>query len=137
MSSSIASSGMDRPKYCLIHRFSSRVGDSRSTQIGWNLESSSNESISSWKSLPLASVKMLSMADRIGVRFQLFGQEVAGDKQLSNNWDRHQSDRKLPTRVGFQGALSSGCDRAIMPPCRAARPAIRDSRGLLGTGAPG
>jgi hypothetical protein len=40
----------------LIQRFSSSVGDSRSTQIGWNLESSSSASISSWTRRPLASV---------------------------------------------------------------------------------
>jgi hypothetical protein len=34
------------------------------------LESSSSDSISSWKSRPLASVKMLSMADQTGDGFQ-------------------------------------------------------------------
>jgi len=61
MSSSIASSGMLRPKCWRTQRRSSVVGDSRSTQMGLNLASSSRDSISSWNRRPLARVKTLSM----------------------------------------------------------------------------
>ena len=61
MSSSIASSGMDKPKMRLTQRRSSGVGDSKSIQMGRRPSSASLELISSWNRRPLTRVNTLSM----------------------------------------------------------------------------
>jgi ATP-dependent exoDNAse (exonuclease V) beta subunit len=122
----------------LTQRFSSSVGDSRSTQIGWNCESSSSDSISSLEEPPVGeredvvlviagagSGKTNTLAHRVA---NLIRHGADPQRMMLLTFSRRAA-QEMERRVGgvLQKALGLPARRRC-PTCRGAAPSTASAR---------